>query len=292
MVWWLILNFWSMRCVGLGSVTYIFTRERETCGTSFGRLSSRWKHHMMSTLKQERMAMLDMSWGQFCLQIEKLSTWPQFWTFSSSSQRRSEAPDLINTVMFVANLKKNGDFSLPNLYYSTTCFVILFCFLLWWELHLHPTHFAFLTFWLPPQHKLARSLKSPVCFVALTAVLGVLLLLRFFFLSPCRTIQLAVLSSSSQILKHHWAWSLSAEASISPFFSSSCYYYRLNSSHDPREKGSGVGWSIPEAGRGGRSDQIRSDQLVLLQEKAQKRPAPAWPTCTLQLHTHVAETSS
>lgn len=106
MVWWLILNFWSMRCVGLGSVTYIFTRERETYGTSFGRLSSRWKHHMMSTLKQERMAMLDMSWGQFCLQIEKLSTWPQFWTFSSSSQRRSEAPDLINTVMFVANLKK------------------------------------------------------------------------------------------------------------------------------------------------------------------------------------------
>lgn len=179
--------------------------------------------------------------------------------------------------MFVANLKKNGDFSLPNLYYSTTCFVILFCFLLWWELHLHPTHFAFLTFWLPPQHKLARSLKSPVCFVAVTAVLSVL---RFFFLSPCRTSkQLAVLSSSSQILKNHWAWSLSAEASISPFFSSSCYYYRLNSSHDPREKGSEVGWSIPEAGRGGRSDQIRSDQLVLLQEKAQKRPAPAWPTC-------------
>lgn len=190
-------------------MTYIFTRESGTCSTSFGWLSSRWKHHMMGTLKQERLgAVLLADW-----ETEHLASILNL-LIIVPEKKRSAWSDQHRYVC--RKSEKNGDFSLPNLYYSTTCFVILFCFLLWWELHLHPTHFAFLTFWLPPQHKLARSLKSPVCFVAVTAVLSVL---RFFFLSPCRTSkQLAVLSSSSQILKNHWAWSLSAEASISPFF--------------------------------------------------------------------------
>lgn len=44
-------------------MTYIFTRESGTCSTSFGWLSSRWKHHMMGTLKQERLgAVLLADW--------------------------------------------------------------------------------------------------------------------------------------------------------------------------------------------------------------------------------------
>lgn len=91
-----------------------------------------------------------------------------------------------------------------------------------------------------------------------------------YFLVAARSLRITELDHYQQ--KH-----LSAH-----FFS--CYYYRLNSSHDPREKGSGVGWSIPEAGRGGRSDQIRSARVVA-GESAEK-------TCTsmTDLHAHYNST--